>query len=766
MLDGTVAGLLVVTLVGVYSWDRTWNEMPVASGLDSPTLLSPASNAPTPPDATVQDSTADPSDGSEAQEQAAKKAMKPTEVVEGTGSKPPVAEVRAPGRDFVSRANMLERLPTAPEPEPPSLVARKVLTQKNLNQFGNPEGEGYGLAKANEFAGARMLVWSTEPEAHGNVFTDDNPLWAALKDLGFEIQMKRTRFEPRWLDEADQLWVFSGRSSGMDAAAYAAVVAFVQQGKGLYLAAENAPYFVEATELTRQLYQTSISGNYQGGNIVAVRGHGITLEDFRKLGKDADPEGKQAARDQGGKTNPQSRESKSRIDIINRSTHYAEEHPLLTDVNFIFEGITVSHIAPTTHLQTVLTANDKQILAAVSLDPGQRVVVDCGWTRYFFSREGRYVTDTAGTIRYAENIAAYLMGKDDKGQGGGQWQERKKRLEKYRDAASDDLVAAFQNTDPAERLAAVTMAARRRLSIPDALIELVRDAEPDVRKQARLALRGLAGGGVDYGPSEKAKQDECELSHQLWSGWLRRKKMLAKFETLTPDLVVAAMTSNDPEERWAAVSAALPRRLDIPDSLIGLLGDAEPEIRQLARQALAQLAGNADFGPAPNADQTATNAAILEWKRWRVLKKVPEVRNAKTEDLTAAMKVNSADHRWAAVIIVRQRKLRLGQSLINLLNDPERSIQQEARLALAQLAKGEDHGPNDAATPAQVAESVQQWTKWWQRESENTAAQKLVLARQLLKNNPEAARLRLSEIVEQFPGTAAAKEAKVLLIRQ
>lgn len=846
--DAVVASLLVLALVGVYAWDQTHQETQVASGHQTPNLLDPGFGDTEPSATSAPDSPA----GSNTKSDVGATSPTTKEPAEPTG-----AQTSEPVRDFVARGNKLATPPPPPKPEPLPIVAQKLLSQSNLNRFGNPEGKGLGLAQANEFVGARMLVWSTDSEAHNNVFTTDNPLWAAIKDLGFEIQMKRTRFETQWLDDADQLWIFSGHTSGMDAKAYAAVVDFVQSGKGVYLAAENAPYFVEATELTRRLYQTDISGDYPGGNLIAVRGYGVTRDDFRKLGQDADPQQKQDPSGRGGKS-----DSKSRIEIINRATHYADLHPLLTDVNFIFEGITVSHIEPTSRLQTVLLAFDRQILAAVSLDPGQRVVVDCGWTRYYFSSQGRFVTDTAGTIRYAENIAAYLMGKDDKRQGGGQWLERKKLLEKYRNAPPNDLVAAFRDTDVAERLAAVTMAVRRKLDIPSALIQLIRDADRDVRRQARSALRGLAGVGIDYGPSENANQGECDLSSQHWSGWLRRKQLLAKFEALSPnlvvaamvsndpeerwaavsaavsrrldipdaliglladaepeirqlarkalvqlagkfdfgpapdanqaatntaildwkrwlrrkqllakfvalppDLVVAAMVSNDPEERWAAVSAAIPQRLDVPDKLIGLLADAEPEIRQLARQALVQLAGRFDFGPAPNANQAATNAAILDWKRWRVLKKFPDVSNADQDLLIDAMKSDDAERRWATVIVVHQKKLRLNSNLIDLLGDPEKLVQQEARLTLIQIAKGVDHGPNEDASAEEVAKSAQQWTEWFQREFEKTATQKLQLAKQLLKSKPDVARQRLKEITDQFPGTAAAKEATSLLRR-
>ena len=89
------------------------------------------------------------------------------------------------------------------------------------------------------------------------------------------------------------------------------------------------------------------------------------------------------------------------------ATHEVDDHPLLKGINFIYEGATISHIQPCKELETVLTASDGQILAAVPTARRQNVVVDCGFTRYFRD----YVTKTAGTVRYGTNVAAYLMGK-------------------------------------------------------------------------------------------------------------------------------------------------------------------------------------------------------------------------------------------------------------------------------------------------------------------------------------------------------------------
>ena len=81
------------------------------------------------------------------------------------------------------------------------------------------------------------------------------------------------------------------------------------------------------------------------------------------------------------------------------------DHPLLTGLNFFWEGITISHVVTTDKLETAVLASDGKCLIAVSKVPKQRVVIDCGWTRYY----PMFINKTAGTVRLAENVAAYLQ---------------------------------------------------------------------------------------------------------------------------------------------------------------------------------------------------------------------------------------------------------------------------------------------------------------------------------------------------------------------
>ncbi|NQT15011.1 MAG: hypothetical protein HQ582_19805 [Planctomycetes bacterium] len=289
-----------------------------------------------------------------------------------------------------------------------SLLAQKL--EARLDEFGNPVGKGFGLAADGEFQGRRLLAWTETASSDCTIFARDNPLWAALKAKGFQIQIQGGPFDPSWLRDADQLWLFACMDH-TDERAYKAVVEFVNRGKGLYLIADNEPWVVEAAELARRLFGADVVGNYMGNQIIAVRGRGMTRDDLRASQRmSARQPGSRRRRGSNTQSPPNLPLGGGRIDVINRTSHYVDDHALLTGINFLYEGITISHIIPSDGLHIVLTASDGQALAAVARDRKKRVVVDCGFTRYY----AEHVTKTAGTIRYAENIAAYLMGKDEK----------------------------------------------------------------------------------------------------------------------------------------------------------------------------------------------------------------------------------------------------------------------------------------------------------------------------------------------------------------
>ncbi len=325
---------------------------------------------------------------------------RPPDVALDTGKKPPKNKGEAPPPEKKDKGAKDKKK----EPPPPRVVPEKKDEVKKeepkkeeappplrpgLDTFGNPNDPNGSLARDNEFKGKRLLAWGLESGDHKRmVFTADNPVWLTLKKKGFEVRFESGKFDPKWLKDTDQLWVFASPFSGMDEAGYAAVEEFVKGGKGLYLLADNDPYTAEAVVLARRLWGTTVNGNYLGTKIAVVRERKLTKAQVAKY-------------------------TRSSRDFSTLGPYEVDDHPLLTGINFLYEGITISHVGPCDKLATAILASDKQILMAVSKVPGQRVVIDCGFTRYYYGTTDsmRFATKTAGTVRMAENVAAYLMGK-------------------------------------------------------------------------------------------------------------------------------------------------------------------------------------------------------------------------------------------------------------------------------------------------------------------------------------------------------------------
>jgi hypothetical protein len=298
----------------------------------------------------------------------------------------------------------------------------------SYDRFGNPVGPDYRLGKDNEFKGKKLLFWCGFENTGKVFFNKTNPLWKAWEQLGFTVLVRFGPFRTEWLKDIDQLWILSsGRfelplgvpaetlvaavdllpaaaiPSGFTAAEYKFVVAatldmslsrchplnepayreiekFVKAGKGLCLLSDDDPFLLESNELARRLYGVSVKGNYLADKIAYVRERTLPADVIRKF----------------------------------NGQYEVPDHPLLTGINFLFEGITISNVGASDKLDVALRASDGQPLIAVSKVPGQRVVIDCAFTQFCHGPTERtsYIQKSAGAVRLAQNIAAYLAGKD------------------------------------------------------------------------------------------------------------------------------------------------------------------------------------------------------------------------------------------------------------------------------------------------------------------------------------------------------------------
>lgn len=335
-------------------------------------------------------------------------------------SPPPVPQAPAPPPVVQPPPQSVTPPPARPQPQPPPVKE----PPRVFDQFGNPVGEEVGLGRTGEFKDKKLLFWSGFEGAGRVFFAPTNPLWKALERQGFVVRREFGRFNPDWLKDTDQLWILStGRfelpsgvtpellalavtqlppefvPSGftlaeyqfvvratldvmfspcypLDDKSYTAIVNFVKAGKGLCLLSDDEPFTVESNELARRLFGVGVGGNYLADKVAVVRGRKLTPAEVRKFG----------------------------------GQYEVDDHPLLTGVNFVFEGITVSHVGASDKLDVALKASNGQAVIAVSKVPGQKVVIDCGFTRYCHGPTERtsYIQKTAGTVRLGQNIAAWL----------------------------------------------------------------------------------------------------------------------------------------------------------------------------------------------------------------------------------------------------------------------------------------------------------------------------------------------------------------------
>jgi hypothetical protein len=101
---------------------------------------------------------------------------------------------------------------------------------------------------------------------------------------------------------------------------------------------------------------------------------------------------------------------------------------------------------------------------------------------------------------------------------------------------------------------------------------------------------------------QKLAEERYQLQHRLYVEMLEKET-----SSLLDDL-----RSDDPLTRFLAVQAVGKRRLHLESTLIGLLGDAVPEVRQAARSALVRLSRGSDFGTARDA-----------WRSWLLVQDPP-----------------------------------------------------------------------------------------------------------------------------------------------
>lgn len=230
------------------------------------------------------------------------------------------------------------------------------------DKFGNPNGTNYDLLRDGSMRGYKILIINLCPprDACGKRENYDNAI-SALENKGFEV-LYVTKFPAEFArvsEDTCQVWLISGDVRKITDGQIRQLRNYYLQGKGLYLWADNDPFFADTNPIIKELFGSAMSGNYIGRQIIGVQQH---------------------SKDAG----------------------IVAGHLISTGISNFYEGITISNVAMTQYLKPLVYSSDKKVVTAYSDAGGTRVLIDGGFTRLCVD------WDSAGTDRYVVNAAGWL----------------------------------------------------------------------------------------------------------------------------------------------------------------------------------------------------------------------------------------------------------------------------------------------------------------------------------------------------------------------
>lgn len=230
------------------------------------------------------------------------------------------------------------------------------------DKYGNPNGTNYDLLRDGSMKGYKILIINLCPEwdTCGRRENYDDPI-KALENKGFEV-IYRDEFPADFVRISAcvcQVWLISGSSRTITDEQIRQIKAFYDQGKGVYLWADNDPFFADVNPIIKDLFKSKMSGYYVGKRIIGVQKH---IKD---------------------------------VGIV-------AGHLISTGISNFYEGVTISNVAMTQYLKPLVYSSDKKVVTAYSDVDGKRLLIDGGFTRLCVD------WDSAGTDRYIVNAAGWL----------------------------------------------------------------------------------------------------------------------------------------------------------------------------------------------------------------------------------------------------------------------------------------------------------------------------------------------------------------------
>jgi len=165
------------------------------------------------------------------------------------------------------------------------------------------------------------------------------------------------------LGQSCQLWIISNSTAFLQAPHVQAISSFFEEGKGLFLWGDNAPFFADANLIGSKLLNTTMDGNVHGDTTVKLKKGGLDTPESGFL-----------------------------------------IHDITTGLQTLYEGITIATIRPGSGsgVKPLMFGSAPNLVTAYYDENGRRCIFDGGFTRLFCK------WDEAGQPRFVVNCAAWL----------------------------------------------------------------------------------------------------------------------------------------------------------------------------------------------------------------------------------------------------------------------------------------------------------------------------------------------------------------------
>jgi hypothetical protein len=138
------------------------------------------------------------------------------------------------------------------------------------------------------------------------------------------------------------------------------------------------------------------------------------------------------------------------------------------------------------------------------------------------------------------------------------------------------------------------------------------------------------------------KLQEKMLKQQLQNAIKQQQKQQKEMATtwrylmkLENETLIRKITDPNPMVCMLATQMAGKKRLPVAKQCIGQLSNANPMIRQTARQTLVILGRSVDFGPEPSATPQQIAASVRSWSAWAAIQTDDPVEDTGDEDINS-----------------------------------------------------------------------------------------------------------------------------------